>query len=183
MHATLEDVLLDIVQNSIEAGASLITLDFLEEDGKIKIMIGDNGKGMDDQTRQNALDPFYSNGKKHSKRKVGLGLPFLKQMAEGAHGTFELDSQENIGTSIFFDFESAHSDAPPIEDLPGCFVSLLLFEGDYELRFHHRTSVGSYSVNRSELKAALGEIQSVSSIQLAKQYFESQEDSIKEKIL
>ena len=54
--------LLDLVQNSVAAGASLIEIS-IEEDEKedwLNIVVEDNGKGMDKETMEKAVDPFYT---------------------------------------------------------------------------------------------------------------------------
>ena len=51
---------MDIAQNSISAGASLITLT-VEEDrlaDTLSISVEDNGKGMSPETVQKVIDPF-----------------------------------------------------------------------------------------------------------------------------
>ena len=52
---------MDIAQNSISAGASLITIR-VEEDrpaDTLSISVEDNGKGMSPETVQKVIDPFY----------------------------------------------------------------------------------------------------------------------------
>ncbi|HOH38340.1 MAG TPA: ATP-binding protein, partial [Spirochaetota bacterium] len=73
MQYSVSDFLTDIVQNSIEAEASVITVDYIEEFPMLNIMVGDNGKGMDEETLAKAKDPFFTDGEKHKNRKVGLG--------------------------------------------------------------------------------------------------------------
>ncbi|MDD3058996.1 MAG: sensor histidine kinase, partial [Sphaerochaeta sp.] len=77
MHICIDDYLLDIVQNSFEAASSLVELVLDETESTLACLVRDNGKGMDAEVQKRVLDPFYSDGKKHAKRKVGLGLPFL----------------------------------------------------------------------------------------------------------
>ena len=73
--------ILDLIQNSIAAGASLIKLTIYEDKEKnwLTIDIEDNGKGMDKMAMRRAADPFYTT---RSTRKVGLGLPLFVAMAQ-----------------------------------------------------------------------------------------------------
>ena len=71
------DFTLDIAQNSIEAGAGVITVDIVERGDMLTICVGDNGKGMSSEILAKVQDPFYTDGQKHSARLVGLGIPFL----------------------------------------------------------------------------------------------------------
>lgn len=52
--------ILDIAQNSISAGASLITIDVSEsrEEHLLTLTVSDNGCGMDEEQLQNVCDPF-----------------------------------------------------------------------------------------------------------------------------
>ena len=49
MQLTLSDLISDIVQNSIEANSSKITLELEENQAGVKVLIKDNGKGMSDR--------------------------------------------------------------------------------------------------------------------------------------
>ena len=73
--------ILDILQNSIKAGATLITIviEFDEEKGLLSVSITDNGCGMDEEYVQRVTDPFTTG---RTTRRVGLGIPLLKLAAE-----------------------------------------------------------------------------------------------------
>ena len=80
--------LLDLAQNSITAGASLVTIRLiLEEDGMLTMVIADNGKGMSPELLSRVTSPFATT---RTTRKVGLGIPMMKENAEKAGGTFML---------------------------------------------------------------------------------------------
>ncbi|MCL2237946.1 MAG: ATP-binding protein, partial [Treponema sp.] len=73
MHFTLTDLVTDITQNAVEAGASTVELDVTESDTEFRFLIKDNGKGMTKEELNRAIDPFVTDGIKHPHRKVGLG--------------------------------------------------------------------------------------------------------------
>ena len=54
--------ILDIAQNSISAGASLITIDVSEsrEEHLLTLTVSDNGCGMDEEQLRNVCDPFFT---------------------------------------------------------------------------------------------------------------------------
>ena len=58
MHATICDLISDLVQNSIEAGSSEITLNVEETQKNLNVVITDNGKGMSAETLEKPKDPF-----------------------------------------------------------------------------------------------------------------------------
>jgi len=107
MHICIDDYLLDIVQNSFEADSSQVELIVDQTEDRLNCTVRDNGKGMDAEVRKRVLDPFYTDGKKHAKRKVGLGLPFLSQACEACEGTFALHSEVGVGTTVEFSFNLA----------------------------------------------------------------------------
>ena|SRR5690554_3339705 len=182
MHLSLCDFLFDIVQNGIEAGADLIKVVIEQSEQKIEFSISDNGKGMSEELRQRALDPFYSDGEKHANRRVGLGLPFLVQATEAADGTFSLESKEGEGTQVKFGFNLNHIDCPPVGDIALTILSLLIYEGDYEAEvqriLHHRGGVEEYTVIRSQLEEILGDFTSGSNLYLLREYLRSQEAAL-----
>ncbi len=179
MHAVLVDYVADVVQNAVEAGATRIALDFCTGPDEVSVTVEDNGKGMDAAQVQRARDPFYSETGKHSRRRVGLGLPLLVQAAEATGGTVTVASQPGRGTTVRFTFGARHVDAPPTGDLPGCLLGLMTFPGDYELAVRRRTPADEYRVARSELSEALGELTSVASLTLARDYLRSLESELK----
>ena len=64
--------ILDIVENSVKAGATLTEILLTEEQNQLTITIRDDGCGMDAETVKRVTDPFYTT---RTTRKVGLGLP------------------------------------------------------------------------------------------------------------
>ncbi|URA10477.1 ATP-binding protein [Thermospira aquatica] len=182
MHATLTDILYDLVQNAIEAKASLVTLDYLEEKETLTCCIGDNGVGMTPDEMKQAVDPFYTNGEKHAKRKVGLGLPFAKQLCETVGGEFLLDSRKDEGTSVALVLPKSHVDMPPVGDLVLLFVQVMGFDGEYEMLIHRKLGERSYRVVRSELREAVGGFETAESLSWAKFYITKLEEELKEEV-
>ena len=59
--------ILDIAENSIRAQAT--NIEILIDEGEISsFMIKDNGKGMDEETLKNALNPFYTTKTERKKK-------------------------------------------------------------------------------------------------------------------
>ena len=106
--------IIDIVQNSVRADATLVNLT-IEISGEVLIIrIGDNGCGMTAETLQKVTDPFYTT---RTTRKVGLGLPFFKQSAEQSGGELIIESEVGMGTVVTATFGLHHLDRPPMGDL------------------------------------------------------------------
>jgi hypothetical protein len=177
LHYAICDFVLDIVQNAVEAGARKVELDFDENDESVNVAVTDDGKGMNAETRGRALDPFYTDGLKHSKRRVGLGLPFLKQSVEQAGGKWTLESELDKGTLVRFRFPKDNVDCPPLGDVAELFFSALCQPGDHELLIERKRPENSdgYKMRRSELSEALGGLERGSSLALLRDYVTSQE--------
>ena len=178
MHATLADVIADTAQNAIEAGARHITLSLTEDGKTIAVKITDDGKGMDEATQARAFNPFYTEPGKHDKRKVGLGLPILKQICESTDGAVSLKSQKGVGTELAYSFSATHIDLPPMGDLADAVLMLFNYPGDFDLVFTHRKGGEEYSISRLELAEAVGGLESAEGLSLAREFLRSQEDAL-----
>lgn len=176
MHATLSDVIADTAQNSIEAGAKKIEVSLIEDDATISVRIKDNGKGMDASTQERAFDPFYTEPGKHDKRKVGLGLPILKQLCESTDGSVSLASALGQGTLLEYSFAAKHIDLPPMGDLVETVLMLFNYPGEFDLVFSHKKGETDYSISRSELADAVGGFETPEGLSLARKFLSSQEN-------
>ena len=108
--------ILDIVDNSLRAGAENIAIRLVENrDEHILILeIEDDGPGMDDETLRKAMNPFFTtkNGK-----KFGIGLSLLSQAAEAVEGTMSLEKRKERGIKITATFHIDHVDMKPLGDI------------------------------------------------------------------
>jgi len=149
----------------------------------LECTITDDGKGMTKQELNQIQDPFYTDGRKHSARKVGLGVPFLIQAVEAAGGNVTIHSEKGKGTVCRFSFDPLHIDCPPLGDIPGSFLAALSYPGDHELiierSLSHVGEKSSYEVSRLELIEAVGSLSTAGSLNLVKLFLHSQEDSVK----
>lgn len=177
MHFTICDFLIDIIQNGIEAGGKHIIVRLEETETRFSATIRDDGSGMTAEQIQRALDPFFTNGVKHPGRKVGLGLPFLKQAADSLGGSLAIESAKGKGTMVSFSLPLDNIDTPPLGDLAGTLVQAFTFVDEYELSVDRSKPGNAYTVSRSELADALGELETVGSITLLREYLESLEET------
>ncbi len=184
MHFRLCDYVLDLVQNAVEAGAALVTLKLLEYGTQFILNIEDNGCGMDEETRARALDPFYSDGMKHVTRKVGLGLPFVKQALDATGGSFKLDSYKGRGTALYCCFDLTHVDTPPVGDVASLIMQCMMLPGSFELNVTRskETQRGNdqYELSRRALQDILGDFGRSDSVSMLRQFIRSQEDDHKQ---
>ena len=115
---------LDIAQNSIRAGASLIAITVTERraDALLEISIADNGCGMSREQVDRVMDPFFTT---RTTRKVGLGVPFFKMSAEATGGDFSIVSELGAGTTTTARYHTDHLDMLPIGDMNATILSLI----------------------------------------------------------
>ena len=175
MHATISDVIADTAQNSIEAGARNVEVTLLEDGVTVSVAIVDDGKGMSEAVQRRVFDPFYTEPGKHDERRVGLGLPILKQLCEDCGGALTLESEVGKGTRLRYHFDARHIDLPPMGDVAGMVLTLFNYPGDFELVFTHRRPGVDYTLSRSELTDAVGSLETVEGLSLAREFLESQE--------
>lgn len=177
MHYSVSDCLLDLVQNSIEAKATTITLQIREhvDNPSLRCTLTDNGVGMTEEVLEQAKDPFYTDGEKHKSRKVGLGIPFLLQMVAAVDGDWHITSKPGEGTEVSFSLPMNHFDAPPMGSVVSLLVAAFTYGGEFELSVHRSLGVKSYDMSRQELLAALGDFETVDSLQLLTQFIEAAE--------
>ncbi len=183
MHYSLSDMVMDLVQNSIEAKADRITLDLNQTGNDLTVRLTDNGCGMTEGELAKAMDPFYSDGEKHRHRRVGLGIPFLKQTVDQTDGRFEIHSEKNKGTSLNIQFNLGNVDTPPEGDWPGLFMQAFCFEGDYEMVISRKIAepgneLLGYELSRSELQDVLGDFSDAGAMILLRDYLQSQEEEL-----
>ena len=181
MHFSLCDFVLDVAQNSAEAGARNVEIDLIETRSGVSVRVADDGRGMTEEELRKALDPFYTDGSKHRGRKVGLGLPFLAQAVEAVGGKWSLQSEKGKGTELRFSFPGDNVDTPPLGDVPGLFRSVLAFCDGREVRIRRVREAGTagagteYELVRSELVEAVGDLSDASALILLGRYIESLE--------
>jgi anti-sigma regulatory factor (Ser/Thr protein kinase) len=146
--------ILDLVQNSIRAHASVVEIYIQENPDRdlYSIELIDNGKGMDATTLARVTDPFYTS---RTTRKVGLGIPMLKQNAELCGGSFQIHSTPGAGTKLKATFKYHHIDRPVLGDITGTILLLLNNENDTDILYRHQTLQGEFNFDSREIKKIL----------------------------
>jgi len=149
--------ILDISQNSLRAGANLVEITLIEDVKKdwLSIRIKDNGCGMNALEIEKALDPFYTTKK---VRRIGLGLPMLKQAALQTEGNFLIESEPGKGTLISAQFRHSHIDRQPIGDVAGAIIALVLEKPEVDILFTYRRDSFEYVLDTRKIRDTLGSV-------------------------
>jgi anti-sigma regulatory factor (Ser/Thr protein kinase) len=147
--------ILDIVRNSISAGASKVEIEISENScsGEYCLIIRDNGCGMEENTLNRVTDPFFTTS---VTKKVGLGLPLLKQHTELARGSFTIESAIEKGTTVTAIFNRNHIDMIPAGDLALTFRTLLVSSQDLDLIFRYQLDGNGFELNTAIIRKELG---------------------------
>lgn len=150
---------MDITQNSITAGADLITIlvdENLQED-TLLIEITDNGKGMTEEQVERVTNPFYTT---RTTRPVGLGIPLFKMEAEMTGGRFSICSQKGAGTKVSALFKPSHIDMVPLGDINSTILPLVTGNPEIDFIYTRRRVRGEtvleFTLDTKEIKEVLG---------------------------
>ena len=153
--------ILDISQNSITAGASLVTISLREDSaGWLTLEIADDGCGMTEDILHRVMDPFYTT---RTTRKVGMGISLLKLAAEQTGGTLTIRSvHETVdpvghGTTLTATFDTKSIDFPPIGDMIETLCVIIQGHPEIDYHFLHSTPTCEVELKTAELRAVLGE--------------------------
>jgi len=149
--------LLDMVQNSIEAGSSKIEIT-IHEDLKADVLvieISDNGRGMSEEQIARVLDPFYTTRK---TRHVGLGIPLLLEACRRCDGNLEIRSKPGKGTTIQATFRHSHIDRAPLGNIPSVLMTVLFADNKIDWLYIHRVNQEEFRLESSEIRKELVDV-------------------------
>jgi hypothetical protein len=149
--------ILDILQNSVTAGATLVKLriDEVPADNQYLVKFTDNGQGMDSEMVKHVTDAFFTT---RTTRKVGLGLPLLKQNAERTGGGMTIHSEPGKGTEVAVMFVYSHIDRLPTGDIAGILALTVSSYPAIDFIYTHNTPHGTYVFDTVEIKESLGDL-------------------------
>lgn len=146
--------ILDIVMNSVKANATIIELSIEDSIKKniLKISIKDNGIGMSNEMCKLVLDPFFTT---RTTRKVGLGVPMLKEACERCNGDLEIKSAPGEGTIIECFFERNNIDRAPLGNIGDTIMTIINSLENCEFLYNHYTDEGTFFFNSTEIEEVL----------------------------
>lgn len=145
--------MMDIAQNSVRAKATRVKLSVNEDGQSITLEIQDNGTGMDAHTLEKVSDPFFTS---RTRRKVGLGIPLIKQNAEQTGGAITLKSAPGEGTLMQARFIKTHIDCLPRGDLAQTITLLMVGHPLVNFEFQYNNK-NNYQISSHDIKEAIGE--------------------------
>jgi hypothetical protein len=149
--------ILDAMENSVEAGATLIKLMILEVMAQdlMQIEIIDNGKGMNPDMVDRVMDPFVTS---RTTRHVGLGIPLFAAAARQCEGNLHIFSEPGKGTRLLITFKHSHIDRAPLGDIPTVILSILLSQKPVDVYLKHTCNEKEFVFDSVEVRSELGDI-------------------------
>ncbi|HEX3032646.1 MAG TPA: ATP-binding protein [Bacillota bacterium] len=149
--------LIDIVQNSIEAGANQVTLVINEDYNRdlLTLEIVDNGRGMTKDIIDKVTDPFFTT---RTSRRIGLGLPLLKVAAERCEGKMLIESTPGKGTRVYVEFKHSHIDRAPLGNMVDTIVNTVVGYPDLNLDYRHQVNGEQVVFDSAELRRELVDV-------------------------
>lgn len=146
--------ILDIAQNSLVAGATLIeiSIEVSTETDTLQIEICDNGKGIAPDVLPNVMDPYTTS---RTTRKVGMGLPLLKDSCEMSGGSLTITSEVGKGTTIKAVLGYSHIDRQPLGDISGVIMLLVSANVNVDFIYKHILNSNAYIFDTCEIKEVL----------------------------
>jgi len=143
--------ILDIVENSMRAGATRIEIRIQADPDPdtFIVEINDNGIGMDAEELNRATEPFYTT---KEGKKVGLGLALLSQAAELAGGKVTVTSQAGKGTTVHAHFQYSHIDRQPLGNIEETILILIVTHPDINFIFNYDNKVKKIYLDTNEVK-------------------------------
>lgn len=149
--------LLDIAENSIRAKASVVKITIHEniKANKLSMVIEDNGVGMSETLVSQVTDPFVTT---RTTRKVGLGLPLLKQNCIMSGGALEINSEVGKGTVVTAVMQYDHIDRLPMGDMASSMCVLIQANPNVDFIYTHLYNNQSFILNTREIKEILGDV-------------------------
>jgi len=149
--------IIDIIQNSLSAGALFIRLTVDEDinEDRLTIIIEDNGKGMTQEQVAKLSDPFFTS---RTTRRVGMGIPLFKQSANQGGGDLKVESTVGEGTVVTAWFQHSNIDRPPLGDVANAFLLMLSANPSHHFVLKYLYNENEYLFDSEEVKEILGDI-------------------------
>ncbi|MBN2494131.1 MAG: ATP-binding protein [Deltaproteobacteria bacterium] len=146
---------LDLIENSIRAGATRIWITLQEHPAldRMEIVVEDNGCGFE-VSPERAEDPFYTT---KEDKHTGLGLSLLKAAAELTGGGMRIGESELGGAKVEVWMGLGHVDRNPLGDLAAALSCMVCTHPEIEIGCKIAVGSSVRVVQSSNVKAQLPE--------------------------
>lgn len=108
----IEQVMANLLSNAAKFSPenSVVKIKILKKDGCVRVEVTDSGPGIPDQFKDQVFGKFAQVDSSSSRRYegTGLGLAICQFIVQRHGGIIGFDSQENIGTTFFFELKACN---------------------------------------------------------------------------
>lgn len=146
--------ILDLVQNSIEAGSSIVRLDIIENKAEdfLSITVSDNGRGMHKDEIIAVRDPFVTS---RTTRRIGLGLPLIEMYTKMCEGSLSIKSKKGTGTMVEAVFKYGHIDRPPLGNIKDTIKTIIIANPYLDFQYSHTVNNHRFKFEADDIRASL----------------------------
>ncbi|MDP8225921.1 MAG: ATP-binding protein [Candidatus Lernaella stagnicola] len=125
--------IMDLAENSTAAGASLVEIVIIEDekDDWLTIEIQDNGRGFNNQVRDELNGPISKCS------SCGIGLTLFSRACEEAAGKMEVTDSEAGGALVRGSMRLSHEDSKPLGDVNETLITLIMGSPGVNWVFRH----------------------------------------------
>lgn len=106
-----EQILINLCSNAnsaIDGSGQIQVRTEVSEDGKVRVIVQDNGCGISEEVKQRMFEPYFTTRAEYGG--TGVGLATVRGLVEAAGGTIEVHSAPSQGTQIELVFEPIEAD-------------------------------------------------------------------------
>jgi two-component system, NtrC family, sensor kinase len=110
----VELVLVNLVRNAVEAKMekeetgneqAVVSIHTTRIEEGVRVVVGDNGCGMDQEQLAHVFDPFYTTRRQYGGS--GLGMSIAHGIIQGHEGRMQVQSMQGMGTTVTIDLPTA----------------------------------------------------------------------------
>lgn len=149
--------LLDIIQNSVKAGARRIevVVDADPAANRLRLQVIDNGCGMSPELLRRVIDPFVTT---RTTRSVGLGIPLLKEQCELTGGHLNLVSEVGKGTTLTADLGLDNIDRLPLGEISETWTVLIMADPMIDYRLTLLSPGQRFDLDLAEIRRQMADV-------------------------
>lgn len=109
----LEQILDNLIDNALDATSTggWVALNAERIGSQVEIHVTDRGRGMSDDERRHAFEPFWQGPDHHGTGNTGLGLAIVDQLVRSSGGTSSLNPNPDGGTDAVVRFPAVDARA------------------------------------------------------------------------
>lgn len=140
--------LLNLVENSVTAGAGLIQVTVVERENLFSMVVEDDGRGMKEDQLEQATFSGYTT---RASQRGGQGLFLLQQAVTATGGRLSIQASPGKGCRVQADFVPSHPACKPLGNLEEIIWLTIVTHPRLEVAYTRRRNGRSFTVDTRAL--------------------------------